>query len=228
MSGAVDPTVAADPPDESCGNDRCDRCYPLPTYRVSESRVERVTYRRDIKAATRDAAVAVFEAGTEWPASYDETSGEVFQRDPVEVVKTPPDPTDSQDNCWHKLAGLMAEFTGRARDGAGDELAAGMSAAAPPAVCGVAETTALATALAELGRRALALEDAQSAEGAVRDGYDRSCGDDPTLADLDRAVAVSIAARTAYDAQITAVRSLLDSDLALARFLAGDLEGVEP
>jgi len=42
---------------EGCGNRRCQKCYPLPWFRVELVRVERTTYEAIVQAPTAEAAV---------------------------------------------------------------------------------------------------------------------------------------------------------------------------
>jgi hypothetical protein len=91
---------------EPCGNDDCDRCDPRPRWKISEHRVQHVTYQREIKAATREEALQLFEAGTAWPSSYDDSYGEIVQQDAA-VVEQVTDERElryyREENCYHDL-----------------------------------------------------------------------------------------------------------------------------
>lgn len=87
-----------------CENENCDACYPIPHWRVSEHRVQHVTHTREIKAATSEEALAIYNQGTAWPSSYDDRHGKIIQLDPIVVEKIEDErilPADWQ--CWHKL-----------------------------------------------------------------------------------------------------------------------------
>jgi hypothetical protein len=89
-----------------CGNDDCDKCNPQPRWKISEHRVQHITYEREIKAATREDAMRIFEAGTAWPSSYDDRYSEIVQQDEAVVEQI----TDErrleyyrEECCWHDL-----------------------------------------------------------------------------------------------------------------------------
>src|SRR5580765_1813517 len=94
-------------PKDPCGNEDCDRCYPLPRWKVSQRRVQVVTYEREIKATTQDEAKQIFAAGTAWPSSYDDKYGDVIDCEDVEV-KSLPLQDDDANCCWHNLTPLSA------------------------------------------------------------------------------------------------------------------------
>lgn len=113
---------------EPCGNEDCDKCDPRPRWRVTEHRIQHITYKREIKAATREEAMQIFEAGTAWPSSYDDSYGEIVQQDEPVIVQITGEGDDDQSDidarklkyhreecCWnapeHKQA--MAEFLSR-------------------------------------------------------------------------------------------------------------------
>lgn len=114
---------------EKCENEDCDKCDPRPRWIVSQHRIEHVTHQREIKAATREEALAIYEQGTAWPSSYDDRSGEVLQFDPVEIVAMHEAPDKHgryahtlkyhrEDCCWNdpKRKAEMAEFLSRGDD----------------------------------------------------------------------------------------------------------------
>jgi len=83
-----------------CGNKDCDRCYPLPRWKISEHRIQHLTYTRKIKAASAEEAMRIFEAGTAWPSSYDDDYGEVVQQDEPVVELLPPDDYHLTECCY--------------------------------------------------------------------------------------------------------------------------------
>lgn len=85
-----------------CGNGRCDTCYPIPHWEISEHRIQHIIYNRKIKAATQEEALKIYEEGTAWPSSYDDIYGEIIQKDPVNIEKLPPSKFPDI-NCWHKV-----------------------------------------------------------------------------------------------------------------------------
>ena len=68
---------------EPCGNEECDACYPLPRWKVSTVTVRRIKHEREVKAATPEEAVKIYEQGTEWPSSYDEHTLETLETEPT-------------------------------------------------------------------------------------------------------------------------------------------------
>ena len=88
---------------EPCNNEDCDKCYPMPRWKVSQHRIQHITYQREIKAASAEEAVRIFEEGTAWPSSYDESGGEAVQQDEVKTEKMPPDDYHLTKVCYHDL-----------------------------------------------------------------------------------------------------------------------------
>lgn len=114
-----------------CDNEDCDKCHPLPRWRISEHRIQHITYEREIKAATREEALAIFNAGTAWPSSYDDRYGEIVQQDAAVVVQITGEGDDQQADidrhklkyyatreCWNDPERLkeMEEFMSRGGD----------------------------------------------------------------------------------------------------------------
>jgi phosphoglycolate phosphatase-like HAD superfamily hydrolase len=64
-----------------CANADCDKCDPRPRWKITEHRIQHITYTREIKAATREEALQIFESGTAWPSAYDDHYGEIVQQD---------------------------------------------------------------------------------------------------------------------------------------------------
>lgn len=95
-----------------CGNEHCDKCNPLPRWNVSKHRIQHITHRREIKAATKEEALAIFEAPTAWPSSYDDMYGEIMQEDDaiIEPV-TDEHRLDFYRNrlCYHDLTSKLKE-----------------------------------------------------------------------------------------------------------------------
>jgi hypothetical protein len=107
--------MASDPA-QPCGNDDCDKCDPRPRWRITEHRVQHVTYEREIKAATPEEAMQIFEAGTAWPSSYDDRYGAIVQQDPAVIARITGEGDDHQSDidkrklayhreecCYHDL-----------------------------------------------------------------------------------------------------------------------------
>lgn len=94
---------------EPCGNEDCDKCYPLPRFKISTERVQRLFYERTIKAATPEEALRIYNEGTAWPSSYDDRDGEVLEEKGPIIWVVPPDTNDPtraqwlELNCWHNL-----------------------------------------------------------------------------------------------------------------------------
>jgi hypothetical protein len=84
---------------ELCENKDCDRCHPLPRWAISQHRIQHITYEREIKAATREEALQIFEGGTAHPSSYDDNYGEVVQQDEAVIVQM----TDADELHARKL-----------------------------------------------------------------------------------------------------------------------------
>lgn len=87
---------------DPCGNEDCDKCYPLSRFKVSIERVQRIFYERTVKAATAEEALAIVNEGTAWPSSYDDRGGEVLeQHDPViSLVELEPN-VKKLHRCWN-------------------------------------------------------------------------------------------------------------------------------
>lgn len=105
---------------EPCGNEECDLCNPLPRYKVSTERVQRLFHERTIKAATPEDALRIYNEGTAWPSSYDDRSGEILEKHPTVVALEEPleEPLRSQINesrCYHNLPSVT-EFMNRGHD----------------------------------------------------------------------------------------------------------------
>jgi hypothetical protein len=105
-------------PTEPCGNEDCDKCDPRPRWICEQHRIQHITYTREIKAATAEEAMEIFEAGTQWPSSYDDRQGEVVQLDPTTVKPLEMDEGRRrhylEDCCFHSIrerryAGLTQE-----------------------------------------------------------------------------------------------------------------------
>jgi hypothetical protein len=103
---------------EPCGNEECDRCYPLPRWKISAHRVQHITYEREIKAATQEEARRIFDEGTAWPSSYDDRYGEIVQQDEAGIEQLPPSKYHLEECCFHDLP---SRETFMARGGEFDE-----------------------------------------------------------------------------------------------------------
>ena len=106
MNDAIDRSQPPPPtaPEEPCGNeDECDRCYPLPRWKIRKHRIQHITYTREIKAATQEEAMRLFEEGTPWPTSYDDDYGEIIQQDEAMAEQLPPSEYHLEDCCYHDL-----------------------------------------------------------------------------------------------------------------------------
>ena len=89
---------------DPCGNEDCDKCYPLPRFKITTERVQRLFYERTIKAASEAEALAIYAEGTAWPSSYDDRSGEVLeQKDPVVTIEEPRSERLMESYCYHNL-----------------------------------------------------------------------------------------------------------------------------
>lgn len=86
---------------EPCGNEECDRCYPIPRWKVSTERVARVIHAREIKAESRVEALRIYREGTAHPSSYDDNEVEILEQREPKIERMAP-PTFS-DTCWHDL-----------------------------------------------------------------------------------------------------------------------------
>lgn len=89
-----------------CGNKDCDKCDPRPRWRAYRHRIQHLTYTREIKAASAEEALSIFEAGTAWPSQYDDEYGKIEQLDEPVVEQLPPDEYHLTDCCYHDLTDL--------------------------------------------------------------------------------------------------------------------------
>lgn len=94
-----------------CGNDDCDKCYPLPRWKVSVERVARVFNEREFKAATPEEALAEYEKGTTWPASYDDRRESILEEHAPVVTLVVDDDEERRLRhlemfCYHNLPKL--------------------------------------------------------------------------------------------------------------------------
>lgn len=99
-------------PAKPCENPDCDKCSPMPRWRITEHRVQHITYKREIKAATADEAMKIFAEGTAWPSSYDDDYGEVVRQDDPVITQITGDGDDRdarylayhrEECCYHDL-----------------------------------------------------------------------------------------------------------------------------
>lgn len=95
-----------------CGNDDCDKCDPRPRWRITEHRVQHITYTREIKAATAEEAMKIFDEGTAWPSSYDDRYGKIVQKDEPVIAQITGEDDDRDERhlayhreecCYHDL-----------------------------------------------------------------------------------------------------------------------------
>ena len=92
-------------PSEPCGNKaHCDKCYPEPRWKISQHRIQHLTNTREIKAATADEALRIFDAGTAWPSSYDDVDGDLIQLDAPVTERLPPNTYNLERCCFHDIA----------------------------------------------------------------------------------------------------------------------------
>lgn len=98
------PEHAVTSPIDPCGNEDCDKCDPRPRWKISQHRVQHLTYTRKIKAGSAEEAMQIFEAGTAWPSQYDDDYGAVIQRDEPLTERLPPDEYHLTECCYHDLA----------------------------------------------------------------------------------------------------------------------------
>lgn len=89
----------------------------MPRWRITAHRIQHITYEREIKAATSEEALAIFESGTAWPTSYDDRYGEIVQQDDPVVTQITADAGDSDERmlayyreecCFHDLPSRKA------------------------------------------------------------------------------------------------------------------------
>ena len=90
---------------QPCGNEECDKCYPLPRWKISEHRVQHITYTREIKAPTLEEAMRLFETGTVWPSSYDDEYGEIVLQDEAVAEQLPP----NEYRCYRELIARLVD-----------------------------------------------------------------------------------------------------------------------
>jgi len=89
---------------DPCGNEDCDKCDPRPRWKISQHRVQHLTYTRKIKAGSAEEALQIFEAGTAWPSQYDDDYGAIVQQDVPLTERLPPDEYHLTECCYHDLA----------------------------------------------------------------------------------------------------------------------------
>ena len=85
-----------------CGNEDCDKCYPLPRFKISTERVQRLFYEREIKAATEEEALRIYHEGTAWPSQYDDRYDAVLEKK-APVVTRLVSHRDDQNGCFHDI-----------------------------------------------------------------------------------------------------------------------------
>lgn len=85
-----------------CGNEDCDKCYPLPRFVVSTERVARLRHERTIKATTAEEALRIYREGTAWPSSYDDRELAVLEQGDTVVALVEPRRFDDDEFCYHK------------------------------------------------------------------------------------------------------------------------------
>lgn len=89
---------------DPCGNEDCDKCYPIPRYVVATERVSRLRHVRTIKAATPEEARRIYDEGTAWPSSYEDDELAVLERgDPIVTVAEPRGDRHVEIVCYHNL-----------------------------------------------------------------------------------------------------------------------------
>jgi hypothetical protein len=59
---------------------------------------------REIKAATAEEAMQIFEEGTAWPSQYDDNYGAVVQLEAPVTEKLPPDEYHLTECCFHNIS----------------------------------------------------------------------------------------------------------------------------
>lgn len=84
-----------------CGNEECDKCNPLPRFKISTERLQWITHERKIKAVDEIDAMRIYNQGTAWPSSYDDHDGELLEERAPVVERLPP--RDHKWDCWHRL-----------------------------------------------------------------------------------------------------------------------------
>lgn len=89
-------------PTEPCGNEDCDKCYPIPRFVVSTERVARLRHERTIKATSVEEALRIYREGTAWPSSYDDRELAVLEESATVVAIAEPRRYDADEFCYHK------------------------------------------------------------------------------------------------------------------------------
>lgn len=92
---------------EPCGNEDCDACYPLPRWKVRRVTVRRIAHEREIKAATPEDALRMYEEGTAWPSEYDERTLEVLEECDPTITQITDEGTlrfHREGVCYHRLS----------------------------------------------------------------------------------------------------------------------------
>ena len=87
--------MALDP----CSNEDCDKCHPLPRWTISTETVERRVHERNIKAATLEEAMRIYNEGTAWPSDYDTRTTEILEEKEPVAVPAPSNAPDA-DRLW--------------------------------------------------------------------------------------------------------------------------------
>jgi hypothetical protein len=89
---------------EPCGNEDCDLCYPMPRFKIATPRIVRRVHEREIKAATAEEALRIYNEGTAWPSSYDEHDEKLVEQFGSTVTQLDRRPEDQRGwLCWHNL-----------------------------------------------------------------------------------------------------------------------------
>jgi hypothetical protein len=97
---------------DPCGNEDCDKCNPLPRFKVSTERVQRLFYEREIKAKDEAEALRIYNEGTAWPTQYDDRYGEILEEHaPVITVEEPRDKRYTKMDCFHNLPSVLHVIT---------------------------------------------------------------------------------------------------------------------
>ena len=86
---------------EPCGNEDCDKCDPRPRWKISQQRIQHLTRTREIKAASVEEALRLFETPTPWPSQYKDNYGEIVQLDAPVTETLPPDEYHLTECCFH-------------------------------------------------------------------------------------------------------------------------------
>lgn len=69
-------------------------------YRISQRRVQVITYVREVEADSAEAALVLVAEGTAWPSSYDDRGGEILEKD--DPVVTLLGPSEEAYNAWEQ------------------------------------------------------------------------------------------------------------------------------